>query len=162
LGFSETSSSSSTIKTIKLFNVGDYEEPILYFYTEPVESMNFHASNSTFYCIENNQIKELVRGNEYGGSLRGDYVQLYFEKETEKIRLGTEGFYGGFGGNASDYRIYRNDKVVYISIAAGIDVNKADIPKIIDMPSMFAPIQFKNENYILYFGVIFCLLHMPL
>ncbi|WP_349948734.1 hypothetical protein ABFV83_10060 [Lacrimispora sp. BS-2] len=62
-----------------------------------------------------NHIKELVRGNECGGSMRGDYVQLYLEKKTGKIIPGTQGFYGGFGGYSSVYKIYQNyDKDSYI------------------------------------------------
>lgn len=115
LEFSATPSAASMIKTVKLFNVADYEDPILYYYTEPVIGMSFPASDSAFYCIENNQAKELVIGNECGGSARGNYVQLYFEKETGKILLGTNGFYGGFGGYSSDVRIYKNNKE-YLSI----------------------------------------------
>lgn len=99
-----------SIKTMKLFRVDDYEKPILYFYQKPVESMNFPMSDSVFYCIENNEAKEIVRGYECGGSMRGNYVQLYYEKETSKIILGTEGFWGGFGGHASDNSFYKNNE----------------------------------------------------
>lgn len=102
--------SSSDLKTLKLFNVDGYEDPILYCYKEPVINMAFPESDSVFYSIENNQVKEVFRGNECGGSMRGNYVQLYFEKETGEILLGTNGFYGGFGGYASDFIIYKNNK----------------------------------------------------
>jgi len=97
---------SDTLQTTKLFNVDNFEVPILYYYAESAIRLNFPWSNSAFYTIENNQIKELVSGYECGGAIRGDYVQLYREKETGNIYLGTRGLHGGFGGYSYIYNIH--------------------------------------------------------
>jgi len=108
---------SNTLQMTKLFHFDNFEVPILYYYEEPVIKGNFPRSDSAFYTIENNQIKELVSGYECGGSFRGDYVQLYWEKETGNIYLGTKGFYGGFGGYLSEYNIHlNNDDTSYLSL----------------------------------------------
>lgn len=107
---------ANAIWTVKLFSIDGFEKPILYFRGAPIESRPFPLSNSFFYSIENNQAKMLVNANECGGSMRGNYAQLYLEKESGKIILGTKGLYGGFGGYASDYEFYNNENIyLYMS-----------------------------------------------
>ena len=100
------------IKSVKLFHVDDFDEPILYYYDEPANPLGFPASNSAFYKMKNDAAEEIVRGNECGGSLRGDYVKLYAELETEKIVLGTRGSYGG-GIHLENANFYHGDKALY-------------------------------------------------
>jgi len=106
--FDLVSAINDPINTPKLFKIDDFEKPVLYFYNEPVQKISFPASNSALYAIENNQIKELITGNESGGSSHGNFVQLYLEKEANRIVYGTFGVYGGFDGLASVHEIYYN------------------------------------------------------
>lgn len=93
-------------KTYKLYDLNHTGEPILYFEAEPYIRNNFPESYSGFYAIRNNQLEELVTGYECGGSARGDYVCRWYDRETSRILLGTNGFWGGFGGYASQGEVY--------------------------------------------------------
>ena len=61
---------------------------------------------------------ELITGYECGGSMRGDYVCLWYDRETARIFLGTNGFYGGFGGYASSGDVYDGKEGEMTSIAS--------------------------------------------
>ena len=103
---SDTPAYINSINITKLFKIDNFMEPILYFYNTPVHATNWSASNSVLYSIENNQVKEIVRGYESSGTSKGNYMQLYVEVDTGKIILGTDGFFGGFGGHASARTFY--------------------------------------------------------
>lgn len=93
-------------KTYKLYDLNHTGEPILYFMAEPYVRNNFPMSYSGFYAIRDNQIAELFTGYECGGSMRGDYACLWYDRETSRVFPGTNGFWGGFGGYASSGNVY--------------------------------------------------------
>jgi len=102
---------SDLTATVRLYKVDDYNYPVMYFYMEPipVEQQGFPNSRSAFYSMENGEISEIIRGYECGGSIRGDFVQLYIDKNSEKSMLGTKGFWGGFGGHSNTYTVFLNE-----------------------------------------------------
>lgn len=95
------------IRTYKLYDIDHTGNPILYFYAQPYIRMLFPMSYSGFYAKEGEGLVELVTGYECGGSMRGDYVCLWYDKETKEVMPGTYGFWGGFGGEAYGGEIYR-------------------------------------------------------
>lgn len=97
-------------KNYKLFDVNHSGNPVLYFYAEPYVKEGFPESYSGFYGICNNQLVELVTGCECGGSLQGDYVCLWYDKEEDDVLLGRSGTWGGFGGTANERQVYVYDK----------------------------------------------------
>ena len=105
-------------KTYKLYDLNHTGKPILYFQAEPYINHNFPMSYSGFYAIRDNQLVELITGYECGGSMRGDYVCLWYDRETARIFLGTNGFYGGFGGYASSGDVYDGKEGEMTSIAS--------------------------------------------
>lgn len=95
------------IRTYKLYDIDHSGDPILYFYAQPYERTNFPKSYSGFYAEKDGSLVELVTGYECGGSGRGDYVCLWYDKETESVMLGTDGSAGGFMGYAYGGEVYR-------------------------------------------------------
>lgn len=93
-------------KTYKLYDINHTGEPILYFKAEPYKMIVFPESYSGFYAIRSNQLVELVSGYECGGSSRGDYACIWYDRKTDQVFPGTRGFYGGFGGYASCGEVY--------------------------------------------------------
>lgn len=85
-------------KIYKLYDLDHSGESVLFFYAAPYGQSYFQISYSGFYAIQNNQLAELVTGYECGGSLRGDYACLWYDRETSRVLLGTDGLWGGFGG----------------------------------------------------------------
>lgn len=96
-------------KTYKLYDVEHTGEPILYIEEEPYIRSSFPMSYSGFYAIENDRIVEMVTGYECGGSMRGDYACLWYDRETSRVFPGTNGFWGGFGGYASAGIVYERE-----------------------------------------------------
>lgn len=104
--------------TLRLYRVENFARPVLYVHAMPYMRMNFPLSHSGFYAVEEGEsnggsndsegltLKQLVSGYECGGSLRGDYVHLWLDNETESVKIGVSGAYGGFGGSASKHEIY--------------------------------------------------------
>lgn len=93
-------------KTYKLYDLDDSGEPILFFNAEPYEYHNFPESYSGFYAIWDDQLVELFTGYECGGSLRGDYVCLWYDTETSQVLPGKNGVWGGFGGYMNCGTVY--------------------------------------------------------
>lgn len=104
-------------KTYKLYDFRHTGEPILYFMAEPYRRPGFPESYSGFYTIRDNQLVELVSGYECGGSLRGDYACIWYDRETGRVLPGTNGFWGGFGGYASCGEVYdkKNEEMTRIA-----------------------------------------------
>ncbi|MGN1147244.1 MAG: WG repeat-containing protein [Lachnospiraceae bacterium] len=96
-------------KTYKLYDVNHSGDPVLYFYAEPYYFIGFPLSYSGFYGICDKQLVELVSGYECGGSLRGDYVCLWYDRENEEVLLGRAGAWGGFGGSAYEREVFTYD-----------------------------------------------------
>lgn len=87
-------------KMYKLYDLDYSGEPILYFHAEPYKYNNFPESYSGFYAIQDDQLVELITGFECGGSSRGDYACLWYDRETSRVLPGTNGVSGGFAGYA--------------------------------------------------------------
>lgn len=79
---------------------------VLYFYTEPWRQWNFPESYSGLFTIRDGQVEQLISGYECGGSLRGDYVCFWYDKEEDVWKSGTWGNWGGFGGYAWGGEVY--------------------------------------------------------
>ncbi len=84
----------------RLYCVDGCNTPILYYYATLYEEQWFPMSDSAFFCVDGENVKVLLSGSECGGSMGGNYVVLWREKDTDKILLGTIGHAGGFGGYA--------------------------------------------------------------
>ena len=92
----------------RLYAVEGCEEPILYYYEEPYVYQNFPLSVSGFYQLQGDLAVEILSGYECGGSARGDYAILWYDKATGALLPGLYGTWGGFGGYASGGHIYRD------------------------------------------------------
>lgn len=93
----------------RLYAVKGCEEPLLYYYEEPYVYVGFPLSESGFYQLQEGRAVEIVSGYECGGSMRGDYATLWYDKETGDVLPGLYGNWGGFGGYSSGRHIYRNE-----------------------------------------------------
>lgn len=100
------------IKKIKLHNVSHSELPVLLAYEKPCIKIGFGfpMSDSTIYGIRDNQLQCLVRGEECGGSARGDYVCFWRDVQSGEILIGNRGNAGGFGGYAVYGSIYKYEE----------------------------------------------------
>lgn len=98
------------LKKMKLHAVSRSELPILYCYEEPCISVGFPMSDSALYGIGDNQLQCLVRGEECGGSARGDYVCFWKDVQSGEILIGSRGAAGGFGGYAGYSSIYEYEE----------------------------------------------------
>lgn len=107
-------------KTYKLYDFDHSGEPVLYFKAQPYQYNNFPLSYSGFYAVLDNRLVELLTGYECGGSLRGDYICLWYDRETSRILPGTNGMTGGFGGYAYYGAVYKwKDKKMTRSASFG-------------------------------------------
>ncbi len=93
----------------KLYDLDHTGELTLFFHATPYEKNIFPMSYSGFYGIWNDQLVELVTGYECGGSLRGDYACLWYDRETSRVLPGTYGVWGGFGGYAFEGAAYNKE-----------------------------------------------------
>ena len=115
------------IKQTKLYDLEQSEFPILYCKEVPIIDEMFPMSASALYAIKDDQVQCLVSGYECGGSLRGDYVCFWRDKESGEILIGYQGAAGGFGGfsNYSDIYGYQNgaasEKLSYVWIGQTTD-----------------------------------------
>lgn len=91
----------------RLYSVKGSEDPLLYYYEEPYAFEGFPLSESGFYQLKEDGAVEILSGYECGGSLRGDYATLWYDKETGDVLPGLRGNWGGFGGYSSGADIYR-------------------------------------------------------
>lgn len=96
----------STRKRFRFYRVDDCEQPLLYYYEEPYQLMNFPASESGFYQMQDGQAVEIISGYECGGSMRGDRAALWYDRETGRVLPGAYEVWGGFGGYNYGGRIY--------------------------------------------------------
>lgn len=94
------------IKSFGLYELEQSGELALYACEEPCESYLFPMSDSAMYCVWDNQLKQVLAGNECGGSARGDYVCFWRNVESGEILPGVHGGAGGFGGQSSYGRVY--------------------------------------------------------
>ena len=90
----------------KLYQMDD-GLPLIYYYARPIMPSMMQESFSGFYLAEDEGLVQLLRGYECGGSMGGDYVCFWRDRETGEILIGEYYHFGGFGGQASGGRIYR-------------------------------------------------------
>lgn len=82
------------------------EELMLYFYAEPYERWMFPMSHSGLYVLREGEMVQLAAGYECGGSMRGDSVCFWYDKEGTRRLPGVRGSWGGFGGYAYGGDVY--------------------------------------------------------
>lgn len=109
LGKLGTELGECTRPLFRLYAVEGCKEPLLYYYEEPYKSWNFPYSVSGFYQLQRNQAEEIIYGYECGGSMRGDYATLWYDKEAGTVLPGLYGSWGGFGGYSFGGHIYEYD-----------------------------------------------------
>lgn len=102
----DTAFSELTRKRFRFYNVDSCEGPLLYYFEEPYQLLNFPASVSGFYQMQDGQAVEIISGYECGGSMRGDYVTLWYDRDTGRVLPGAYESWGGFGGYNYGGRIY--------------------------------------------------------
>nr|MDE6640032.1 WG repeat-containing protein [Acetatifactor sp.] len=90
----------------KLYRMGGEGELVLYFYAEPYEQTMFPMSDSGFFVFRDGKMEQLAAGEECGGSLRGDYICFWYDKEESRMKPGVYGSWGGFGGFAYGGTVY--------------------------------------------------------
>ena len=86
------------LMSFRLYDIKDEKFPVLYYYSTAYTTSNFPYSTSALLIQAGEGIKTLVSGHECGGSMRGDYVCFWLDKEKGELLLGTDGAVGGFGG----------------------------------------------------------------
>lgn len=90
----------------KLYRMGGEGELVLYYYAEPYEETGFPLSSSGFFVFRDGKMEQLAAGYECGGSLRGDHICFWYDKEESRMKPGVYGSWGGFGGYASGGTVY--------------------------------------------------------
>lgn len=93
-------------KTYKLYDWDHSGEPLLFFRAKPYERQSFPMSYSGLFERQDDQLVALLSGYECGGSMGGDYVCFWYDRETSRVLPGTSGRWGGFGGYSSYTEIY--------------------------------------------------------
>lgn len=93
-------------KTYKLYDWDHSGEPLLFFMAEPYETWDLPMSYSGLFERQDDQLVELLSGCECGGSMGGDYVCFWYDRETSQVLPGTSGLWGGFGGYSSYAEVY--------------------------------------------------------
>ncbi|MCH5270712.1 MAG: WG repeat-containing protein [Lachnospiraceae bacterium] len=100
------------------YAVDGCDNPILFYNEEPYSYTNFPLSSSAFYQLYNDQAVQILSGYQCGGSERGDYAVLWYDRETGQVLPGLQGGWGGFGGYASGGYIYKCDGTVFNEAAS--------------------------------------------
>lgn len=90
----------------KLYRMEETGELALYFYAEPYIQPPFPQSDSGFFVFGNGEMEEIMVCSECGGSMRGDYICFWYDREEDRLRLGSRGLWGGFGGYSFDEAVY--------------------------------------------------------
>lgn len=79
---------------------------VLYVRVEPYRQMGFPLSDSYFFSVRKGEVVPLLTGSECGGSLRGNYVCLYYDRQKNCVCPSIGYASGGFGGYAFGADIY--------------------------------------------------------
>ena len=108
----------------RLYAVDSCDAPILFYNEEPYSYTNFPLSSSAFYQLQNDRAVQILSGYQCGGSARGDYAVLWYDRETGQVLPGLQGGYGGFGGYASGGYIYKCDGTVFKEAASYYSVSQ--------------------------------------
>lgn len=129
------------LNKIKFYDIDNSGEPVLYYFTDSIAFSMFPMSDSAFFVMDGNEVKTLIRGNECGGSMRGDYVCFWKNMDTGELALGKDGTVGGFGGIAV-YSLtyeYKNKDVAEVLYFHMVEqpVNNYDSEELINNAHMF-------------------------
>lgn len=108
----------------RLYTVDGCDDPILFYNEEPYRYQNFPLSSSAFYQLQNDRAVKILSGYQCGGSARGDYAVLWYDRETGQVLPGLQGGWGGFGGYASGGYIYKYDGTIYKEAASYYTVSQ--------------------------------------
>ena len=108
----------------RLFAGDGCDAPILFYNEEPYMYTNFPLSSSAFYQLQNDRAVQILSGYQCGGSARGDYAVLWYDRETGQVLPGLQGGWGGFGGYAFGGYIYKCDGTVFQEAASYYSVSQ--------------------------------------
>ena len=108
----------------RLYAVDGCDDPVLFYNEEPYGYTPFPLSSSAFYQLHNGRAVQILSGYQCGGSGRGDYAVLWYDRETEQVLPGRQGGWGGFGGYASGGYIYKCDGTVFREAASYYTVSQ--------------------------------------
>ncbi|MCH5344767.1 MAG: WG repeat-containing protein [Acetatifactor sp.] len=128
----------------RFYRVDDVET-ILYYYEEPFYQEMFPYSESGFFRQEDGQAVEIVFGYECGGSSRGNYVTLWYDKENQDVYPGSYEVAGGFGGYAFGGDIYKNEQGQFTKINSFLCIEQTT-GNYSDEELLAAPQLFYDEN----------------
>lgn len=94
-------------KCSKLYQMGEEDSTVLFFYAEPRHASNFRESNSGLYMERNGRVEQLIGAGECGGSIGGDRLCFWYDTQEGVLKAGTGGRGGGFGGSSSSGDVYQ-------------------------------------------------------
>ncbi len=93
-------------KYSKLYRIGEKGTIMLYFYAQPLYHSNFRESNSGLYLVNDGRAEQLIGAGECGGSMGGDKLCFWYDTKDGRLKPGTSGNEGGFGGSMSGGDVY--------------------------------------------------------
>lgn len=82
----------------RLYDFSNTGRPVLYVFANAYGDYVCRKSHSGFFAIKGEEVVCLLSGFECGGTARGDYVSLWYDKEERKVLYGSSGTVGGIGG----------------------------------------------------------------
>ena len=90
------------------------------------DSVTWSWGMSGFYTVENGQVKNLIIGQQTGGSIGGDYIIMGYDNFTGRHVVVNTGFVGGFGGQLTyssyyDYEFGRLTELISVENTFYID-----------------------------------------
>lgn len=114
--------------TVRLYRIDGESSPVMYIYAEPYTKLNFPLSHSAFFGLKDGRAQQLLSGYQCGGSMGGEFVHLWSDREENSVQIGATGKFGGFGGHSFTYEIYRceDGKIEVENRFSFVDVKKED------------------------------------
>lgn len=82
----------------RLYDFSNTGRPVLYVFANEYGVHVCRKSHSGFFAIKGEEVVCLISGFECGGTARGDYASLWYDKEERKVLYGSSGALGGIGG----------------------------------------------------------------
>lgn len=82
----------------RLYDFSNTGRPVLYVFANAYGDYVCRKSHSGFFAIKGEEVVCLLSGFECGGTARGDYASLWYDKEERKVLYGSSGTVGGIGG----------------------------------------------------------------
>ena len=90
-------------KSYKFYDFSHTGKPVLYAVVSPYDSERVSGG---FFALEGTEVVCLLSGYECGGTLGGDYLCLWYDKEEGKLLFGKDGYVGNFAAYDSYSEIY--------------------------------------------------------